>query len=82
MPGEVHGTFRGMPYTVRPVRPPPPSDLLYAWYGAEWEIDYESVEVLTFPAFPGDTENSVRAEAELILAMVLESSEGSSRESA
>jgi hypothetical protein len=82
IPFEVHGTFRGIAYAVRLVRPPPPSDMMYAWYGAEWEIDCERVEGLVFPAFPGDTESSVRSEAELILAMALESSEGSSRESA
>ena len=79
---EVHGTFRGLPYTVRLVRPPEPSDMVYAWYGAEWEIDCEGVEVILFPAFAGDTESSVRGETEQMLAMVLESSERNSRESA
>ena len=79
---EVRGTFRGVPYIVRLVRPSSPSDMLYAGYGAEWEIDCEAVEILTFPAFSGDSESSVRAEAEDLLAMVLESSERTSRESA
>jgi hypothetical protein len=79
---EVRGTFHGIPYVVRLVTPPPPSDVLYAWYGAEWEIDCEAVEVLSFPAYSGDTETYVRAETELILAMALESRESGSRESA
>jgi len=79
---EVRGSFRGIAYVVRLVKPAPPSDVLYVWYGAEWEIDCEAVEVLTFPALAGDTERSVRAEAELVLAMMLESSEPGSRESA
>jgi len=79
---EVHGTFRGVPYVVRLVRPAPPSDVLYEWYNAEWEIDCEAVEVLSFPAFAGDTESYVRAETELVLAMVLETREPGSRESA
>ena len=79
---EVRGTFRGVPYTVRLVTPPPPSDMLNVWYGTEWEIDCEAVEILTFPAFAGDSESSVRAETEDLLAMVLESSERTSRESA
>jgi hypothetical protein len=79
---EVRGTFRGIPYIVRLVTPAPPSDVLYEWYNAEWEIDCEAVEVLSFPAFAGDTESYVRAETELVLAMMLESKEPNSRESA
>jgi hypothetical protein len=67
---------------VRLVTPAPPSDVLYEWYHAEWEIDCEAVEVLSFPAFAGDTESYVRAETELVLAMMLESKEPNSRESA
>jgi hypothetical protein len=79
---EVRGTYRGTPYIVRLVTPPPPSDVLYEWYNAEWEIDCEAVEILTFPAYAGDTESYVRAETELVLAMMLESREAESRESA
>ncbi|HZE74114.1 MAG TPA: hypothetical protein VE091_02325 [Gemmatimonadales bacterium] len=79
---EVRGTYRGTPYIVRLVTPPPPSDVLYEWYNAEWEIDCEAVEILTFPAYAGDTEGYVRAETELVLAMMLESREHTSRESA
>ena len=67
---------------MRLVRPAPPSDVLYEWYNAEWEIDCEAVEILSFPAFAGDTESYVRAETELVLAMMLESKEHDSRESA
>jgi hypothetical protein len=79
---EVRGVFRGIPYVVRWVTPRTPSDVLYAWYPAEWEIDCEAVEVLSFPAFAGDTESYVRAQTELVLAMLLESRESESRESA
>jgi hypothetical protein len=82
MPREVHGTFRGTPYVVRLVAGACPSDVLCSWYNAEWEIDCEAVEVLTFPAYAGDTEAYVRAETELILAMMLEAKEPGSRESA
>ena len=67
---------------VRLVTPPSPSDTLWSWCNAEWEIDCEAVEVLTFPAFAGDTESSVRGETERILAMLLEVREHDSRESA
>jgi hypothetical protein len=70
---EVRGVFRGIPYVVRWVTPRTPSDVLYAWYPAEWEIDCEAV---------GDTESYVRTQTELVLAMLLESRESESRESA
>ena len=79
---EVRGTFQGTPYVVRLVNPRQPSDVLDSWYNAEWEIDCEAVEVLAFAAYAGDTEAGVRAEAELILAMLLEANEQKPCESA
>ncbi len=79
---EVRGTFRGTPYVVRLVHQHRSSETLDSWYNIEWEIDCEAVEVLAFAAYPGDTEASVRAEAEMILAMVLEAREHRPCESA
>jgi hypothetical protein len=79
---EVRGTFQGTPYVVRLVNPRQPSDVLDSWYNAEWEIDCEAVEVLAFAAYAGDTEACVRAQAELILAMLLEANEQKPCESA
>ncbi len=79
---EVRGTFRGTPYVVRLVNQRQPSDTLDSWYNAEWEIDCEAIEVLAFAAYTGDTEACVRAETEMILAMMLEAREHTSCESA
>lgn len=79
---EVRGTFRGTPYVVRLVHQRHSSDTLGSWYNTEWEIDCEAVEVLAFAAYPGDTDTSVRAETELILAMMLEAREQRPCESA
>lgn len=79
---EVRGTFRGTPYVVRLISPRQPSDMLDSWYNAEWEIDCEAIEVIAFAAYAGDTEACIRAETEMILAMMLEAKEYQSYESA